>query len=535
MPALSGGERLDDGSSPMNSVLERPSAAADMRRAPRSLDEIFPPRGDASRGRQLQETWRAFAGEMEGAVRAAFDASRTPPEIAYAIGEIVHNYFRTRGATLTSYELRRLVAELLAQQDREPQDRGPEPPAAGPSLVTFADEPASKKTAWTGDETGAPGPVVPDVVFEGPPSRLVNVVPRDPDAALLAEVTARARAGLAVDPQGRIPREAASGAIDAALGEVLQGEPERRERLARLALSDLCGLGPIDRLWADRSIRAVFVNGPTAIYVERNGVLEPSTEKFRDQAHLQDLVGRLGRRSSGAVPFRLRDGSEGLAVFPPAAPGGPVLVLRRGEPGNATFERLIAGGVLDRPMADLLRVAARSRLNALVIGPEGSGKTALLAALARDLGGARVVTLARHRAFGWPSASKVELVVPSEGSFATLLAAGAQLQPALLIVDPLRPGDAPALAELLSRGGRGTIAAGEPRAMAHALQAAVDLVIRLGRTRDGLFRVVSMEDSAGMRVFDDDEDGFHRRTMTPSFAGSVQKAGYGEALSSVLR
>ena len=536
MTALSGGdERLDDGPSLLNSVLERPNAVADARRAPRSLDEIFPPRGDAGRSRQLQETWRAFAGEMAGAVRAAFDASRSPPEIAYAIGEIVHNYFRTRGATLTSYELRRLVAELLVQQDRQP-DRGCEPRSAGPALVTFADEPGVSETPWTGGETGTPGPVVPDVVFEGPPSPLVSVAPRDPDAAQLAEVTARARARLVGDPQGRTPRAAASAAIDSALDEVLQGEPERRERLARLALSELCGSGPIDRLWADRSVRAVFVNGPTAIYVERNGVLEPSRETFRDQAHLQELVGRLVRRSSsGAAAFRLRDGSEGLVVFPPAAPSGPVLVLRRSEPGNATFERLIAGRMLDRPMADLLRIAARSRLNMRVIGPAGSGKTALLAALARDLDGTRVVTVARHRAFGWPSASKVELVVPAEGSFATLLAAAVQLQPVLLIIDPLRPGDAPALTDLLSLGGRGTVAAGEPQAMAQALQGAVDLVIRLGRPRDGLCRVVSMEDAAGARLFVYEEDGFHRRTTTPSFAGSVQKAGYGEALASVLR
>jgi pilus assembly protein CpaF len=267
-------------------------------------------------------------------------------------------------------------------------------------------------------------------------------------------------------------------------------------------------------------------------------VLEPSTERFRDQAHQQELVGRLVRRSSsGTVSFRLRDGSEGLVIFPPAAPSGPVLVLGRGEPGSATFERLIAAGMVDRPMADLLRIATRSRLNVFVIGPEGAGKTALLAALARDLGGARVVTLARHRAFRWASASKVELVVPPDVSFAPLLAAGAQLQPHLLIVDSLRPGDAPAVAGLLSRGGRGIVAAGEPQAMAmvSTLREAVDLVVRLGRAHDGVFGVVSMEDAAGAQVFVREEGRFHRRTMTPSFADSVHKAGYGEALSSVLR
>ena len=73
----------------------------------------------------MQETWRAFGGEMEDAVRSALDTSRSPPEIAYAIGGIVHNYFRTRGVTLTSYELRRLVAELLTLRQRaEPAPAG---------------------------------------------------------------------------------------------------------------------------------------------------------------------------------------------------------------------------------------------------------------------------------------------------------------------------------------------------------------------------------------------------------------------------
>ena len=528
MTALSSGEQLDVERSPQNSVLERPDAAAgDERRAPRSLDEIFPLRGDVTRGRQMQETWRAFGADMEDAVRTAIDASRSPPEIAYAIGGIVHNYFRTRGVTLTSYELRRLVGELLALRQRA------EPAAP---LVSFAAGPADAETAWTGDEPGTPGPVVPDVVFEGPPSRLVDLAPRDSDATLLAAVTARARARLATTSEGSFPRAAAAGAIDAALGELVQGEPDRRDRLARLALSELCGMGPLDRIWADRSVRAVFVNGPAAIYVERNGAIEPSPERFRDQAHLSEVVGRVARRSSsGAVPLRLRDGGEGMVIFPPAAPAGPILVLRRGAPGNATFEHLVAVRTLDRPTAELLRIAAWCRLNVFVVGSEGTGKTALLAALARDLSRARVVTLARHREFRWPQAAKVELVVPSDAAFAPLLAAGARLRPDLLIVDPVRQADAPALAELLSRGGRGIMAALEPHVMGGLSRTAADLIIRLDRRDDGLLGVVGMEDSKGTPIFVHEAGRFHRRTTAPSFAGLVHQAGHGEALSRALR
>jgi Flp pilus assembly CpaF family ATPase len=531
MTALSGGEQLDDERAPQNSVLERPDAAAgDERRAPRPLDEIFPLRGDVTRGRQMQETWRTFGAEMEEAVQAALDTSRSPPEIAYAIGGIVHNYFRTRGVTLTSYELRRLVGELLALRQRAP----------GAPLVAFTAEPAAAENSWTGDEPGTPGPVVPDLVFEGPPSPLVDVASRDGDPALLAAATAKARALLAMTSEGRIPRPAAVAAIEAALGELLPGEPERRERLARLVLSELCGMGPLDLIWADRSVRAVFVNGPAALYVERNGVIEASPARFRDQAHLSEVVGRLVRRSSsGAVMLRLRDGGEGMVIFPPAAPAGPILALRRGEPGHATFERLIAARTLDPPMVELLRIAAWCRLNVFVVGAEGSGKTALLAALARDLSRARptarIVTLARHREFRWPQASKVELVVPSDPAFATLLAAAARLRPDLLIVDPLRPADTPALAKLLSAGGRGILAALEPHAMAGMARSAMDLVVRLGRRDDGVAGVVAMEDAHGASIFVHEHGKFHRRTVAPAFAGRVHKAGYGEALSGALR
>ncbi|MPZ32517.1 MAG: hypothetical protein GEV13_16225 [Rhodospirillales bacterium] len=522
MTAMDGGERLDEGPAALNSVLERPHA--DGRARP--LEETFPLRGDAGRARLMQETWRAFAGGMADAMAAAFGDGRSPPEIAYAIGEIVHNYFRTRGVTLTSYELRRLVAELLGQRDR-----GRRPPTGGP-LVQFASEPSARTTSWI-DADAAPPPAVGDTVFAGPPSRLVTVTPRDIDAVLVADVVAKIRARLAGDPFG-LPRKVVIDAIAA----VLDGSrPDERDQLARLALGELCGLGPIDRLWADRSIHAVFVNGPDAVYVERAGVIEPSQERFHDSAHLEEIVGRLVKRAaaSPAVAISLRDGSEGVVLFPPAAPTGPVLTLRRGEPGEATLERLVAARRLDRPMADLLRIATRCRLNMLVVGPERAGKTALLAALARDLGDARVVTLARHREFRWASTSKVELTASPQAPLATLLAAGLRLRPDRLVVDSLQPFDVPALGNLLSAGARGVVAAGEPQAMAGVPRQSVDLLVSVGRLH-GSFVVIAIEDATGAQLFAYQEGGgFQRQLATPSFAGTVHKAGYGEALSSVLR
>ena len=207
-----------------------------------------------------------------------------------------------------------------------------------------------------------------------------------------------------------------------------------------MALSELVGLGLIDRLWADRTVRAIFVNGPKAVFVERNGLVEAAGEVFRDEAHLVALLGRLvARPASGVAEFTLRDGSVGTVIFPPAAPMGPVLTLRRGEPGTATLERLVRSGMLAPAIADLLRIAARSGLDMLVSGPEGSGKTALLAAIARDLDGvARVVTVARHRQFRWAAPSKVELWSRRASPFPVVLAAAARLQPSLLVLNSIR-------------------------------------------------------------------------------------------------
>ena len=533
----------------MSPVLERSGATSGgARPEPRSLDKIFASLNDAARGRELQGTWVAFCREMDGPVRTALAGGGSPPEIAYAVGEIVHNYFRTRGATLTSYELRRLVAELLDQRAPTPDqdDKAATSTAAAAALVAFASDPAKRETPWTGEAATQPTPTVPDAVFKGPPSPLVSLTGREAAAfeRLLARVLGLARPRLGTTSGRRIARDEALRAIEAAIDEVARGDDDaprtdRRERLAAAALSEICGLGPIDRLWVDRSIDAIFINGPQDVYVERDGLLERSPEGFADHAHLLDVVSRLVSRGDSAVAdFRLRDGGGGTVVFPPAAPDGPVVAIRRGAPGMATFERLIAQDVLDRPIADLLRIAVRCRLNVLVTGPPRSGKTALLAAMARDPGDTmRIVTLARHREFRTPAPGKIELVASTsrDADYSVLVAAGARLRPYLLILDSIARAEVASLVERLSQGGRGMVAAVPAEAMTVSLARSVDIVLRLGRGHDGLFRAVSLEDATGAAIFAYDNGRFHRRTVAPAFAEIVRAAGCGEALASVLR
>src|SRR5471030_2808763 len=129
----------------------------------------------------MDETWRAFGTDMAGQVSEALDGGRSPSERAYGVGVIVHNYFRTRGITLTSYELRALANELV-----EPRHSSLQPPLGDneeaearaettTDLVSFADREEMAERVWAGDELTPPPPVVADTAFAAPPSKLVNV------------------------------------------------------------------------------------------------------------------------------------------------------------------------------------------------------------------------------------------------------------------------------------------------------------------------------------------------------------------------
>lgn len=543
----------------MSSVLDLSGAAAEGGLPVlRPLDLILGFEDEDPRFPKMQETWLAFGPEMGGQVRDVLDGGRSSAEIAYGVGVIVHNYFRSRGITLTSYELRALATELVdrrqpvslsAEVPVVPSTEEPPPEEAAAAttdeLVSFAGKEEAADSAWAGEDAPASAPAVSEAALAPPPSTLVNLVGREAASFdhLLLRVVEIAAPLLGASEGMRIDRDRALHAIEAAIDGAMEAEEgaladDARRRLARTALSEICGLGPIDRLWADRSIRAVFVDGPDSVHVERDGGRGPAPETFRSAAHLLETAKRLARPgSTGVVEFQLRDGGSGVVIFPPAAPAGPVLMVRRGDPGNATLDRLIASELLDRRIAALLRVAARVRLNVLIVGPEGSGKTALLAAVARDMAGSRVVTLARHRAFRWPSPSKVELVAqPADSvSYSSLMTAGLRLQPDLLVLDSLQIADASALAERLARGSRGTFAALRPDALAALLVREADLTMRLGRSRDGLFRVQSVEDSAGTAIFVHEDGRFRQLTDAPAFADTVRQAGYGDALFSIFR
>jgi Flp pilus assembly CpaF family ATPase len=604
MTAMSSGGRPSGIPNPLSSASERPHA--DHSR-PRALDQIFPmQQGDANRTREMQSAWRSFCRDRLEAVRGVLGAGRSPPEIAYQLGELLHNHFRTRGVTLTSYELRRLVAELLSLHDpaderheptpapatsptlpappvpasQGPTSQGPTPPqvaaapppkpatvprpraAAPPAVVPVVAFEREPKQPWPGDEPQAPPPaVVAETALEPPPSPIVKVTPREPaplEPAPFGRLLSRAidlAKGRSAPPHQDPPAPVAGPTVTVLPSAPAPSAPPPSapsaptEKAAApidkppvvaapppAAPSEMAKMGLLDRLWSDRSIQAIFVNGPQSVFIERGGTLHAVKEVFRDEAHLAELVARLvGRPDGGMAEFQLRDGTTGIVILPPHAPSGPVLTMRRADPGQATLDKLVAGGALDQPIAELLRLGTRGRLNMLVTGPQYCGKTALLAALVRDLEpSVRVVTVAAHRHFAWPMASKAELVAAPPVSIAKLIPPAAKLEPGLLVLDDVALQDVAALAERLLRGAPGTLAALSTEAMSDALIRSVDLVARIDRGGDGVFRVVTVEDSAGAMVFRQENGKLERGTTTPAFAPTLQARGHAAALSKLL-
>jgi pilus assembly protein CpaF len=176
---------------------------------------------------------------------------------------------------------------------------------------------------------------------------------------------------------------------------------EERQRLTAELADDVLGYGPLQRLLDDPAVSEIMVNGPDAIYVERSGKLERTATRFTSEEHLRRvidrIVSRVGRRideSSPLVDARLADGSRVNAIIPPLAFSGSTLTIRKFSKDPFTVEDLINFGTLSPEMAELLNACVEARLNVIVSGGTGTGKTTLLNVLSSFIPeGERIVTI----------------------------------------------------------------------------------------------------------------------------------------------
>lgn len=299
-----------------------------------------------------------------------------------------------------------------------------------------------------------------------------------------------------------------------------QGE---KPRLIADIRDEVLGLGPIEALRKDDSITEIMVNGPRQVFVERMGKLELTDAKFHDTAHLMNIIERiltpLGRRvdeSSPLVDARLEDGSRVNIIIPPLSLVGPCLTIRKFSKTPLSVDNLISFGTMDEKMATFLRACVKARINILVSGGTGSGKTTTLNVISSFIpDGERIVTI--------EDAAELRLqqqhVVTLEARPANLEGKGAitirdlvrnalRMRPDRIIVGEVRTGEALDMLQAMNTGHDGSLTtahANSPRdvlsrletmvmmsglelperAIREQISSAIDLIIHQARLRDG--------------------------------------------------
>nr|WP_240969626.1 CpaF family protein [Sneathiella limimaris] len=310
---------------------------------------------------------------------------------------------------------------------------------------------------------------------------------------------------------------------------------EQRELIERL-MHDMLGLGPLEPLLADESITDIMVNGPKQVYVEQKGKLVLSDCQFRDNAHVLSIAGRIvshvGRRVDETNPLvdaRLADGSRVNIIIPPLAIDGPSISIRKFAKQKITLDTMERQGNLSPSAATVLRVAGRCRLNILISGGTGSGKTTMLNAISQLIDpGERIVTIedAAELQMQQPHVVRLEtrsanLEGAGEISMRDLLKNSLRMRPDRIILGEIRGGEAIDMLQAMNTGHDGslsTIHANRPRealtrlenmvgmsgvnlpakAVRTQIASAIDLIVQVSRMRDGVRRVTYISEVVGM-------------------------------------
>ena len=348
---------------------------------------------------------------------------------------------------------------------------------------------------------------------------------------------------LNLDRLSTIKREEAEPEIRALIINMLDLEARKtplslreREQLITDVLNELFGLGPLEELLRDPAISDILVNRSNQVYVERNGVLEETRVVFKDDKHLLRIIERIvssvGRRideSSPMVDARLQDGSRVNAIIPPLALDGPILSIRRFRTDKLGANDLVGRESLTQPMLDLLKAAVASRLNVIVSGGTGAGKTTMLNILSSFISShERVVTIedAAELLLRQRHVVRLETRPPNiEGKGAVrqreLVINALRMRPDRIIVGEVRGDEALDMLQAMNTGHDGsltTVHANSPRdalyrldtmvamanlnlperAIRQQIASAVNFIVQVGRQSDGTRKIVAISEITGM-------------------------------------
>jgi pilus assembly protein CpaF len=346
-----------------------------------------------------------------------------------------------------------------------------------------------------------------------------------------------------IDPSvaSDIPRQTLRVEVAKIVGEIVTEQRGQLNEIEESALAaeltdDMVGLGPLEPFLNDDSITDILVNGPFDIYVERRGKLEKTAARFRDASHLvniaQRIAGAIGRRIDEASPMvdaRLADGSRVNIVLPPLVLNGGSISIRKFPKENLTLDAMVDQENLSRDIARVLQIATNTRLNLLISGGTGSGKTTLLNAISQYIGrDERVITVedAAELRLQQPHVVQMETRPPNiEGvgdvPQRELVRNALRMRPDRIIVGEVRGPEAFDMLQAMNTGHDGsmsTVHANSPRdalsrlenmvmmanlnlplrAVRMQIASAVNLVVHIERMRDGIRRVQSVAEIAGI-------------------------------------
>ena len=309
-----------------------------------------------------------------------------------------------------------------------------------------------------------------------------------------------------------------------------------REAILREIADDVLGYGPIDPLLADEDVTEVMVNGPFAVFVERAGKIIKTPARFVDTTHLlriiEKIVSQVGRRIDESTPMvdaRLPDGSRVNAVIHPLAIGGPFLTIRKFSVDPLTEADLINNRSLSETAADFLRKCTVGKLNVIVSGATGSGKTTMLNVLSAYIpSDERIVTIedSAELQLGQEHVLTLEarpanLEGRGEVTIRDLVRNTLRMRPDRIVVGEARGGEALDMLQAMNTGHDGsltTIHSNSPRdtlarietmvlmagfempvrAIREQMAGAVDLIVHLHRLRDGTRRITHITEVLGM-------------------------------------
>jgi len=328
--------------------------------------------------------------------------------------------------------------------------------------------------------------------------------------------------------------------LTSAIRLIIDGQPDplsqaERESLVREIKNEVLGLGPLEPLLSDPSISDILVNGPNRVYVERSGRLQRVNVRFRDDNHLLKIIDKIatgvGRRideSSPMVDARLPDGSRVNAIIPPLALDGPSLSIRKFAVDPLKVDDLVRIGTITPAAARLMEAIVKSRLNVIISGGTGTGKTTFLNVMSGYIPThERIVTIEDSAELQLQQDHIVRLETRpanieghGEITLRDLVRNALRMRPDRIVVGEVRGGEALDMMQAMNTGHDGsltTVHANSPRdalsrletmmsmagleipdkAIRQQVASAVNIVIQLARLSDGSRRLMSLSEITG--------------------------------------